>query len=114
MACFGLKPSTSLGFVKARLREIQHFYREGPRGAVAKEKKDNRAPKKKRRVSAVEEEVVNAIRSLPHLYERVLVFEPVQLREVFDHVAPLVPDLTIHSLRQVLDAQGIHFARPWG
>lgn len=131
MRHFGMKPSQSIGFIQERLGAIQEYFgvpQTGrPEGSVAsqvpsssgkkKRKRDAPAAKrrsKRRRASQIEPDVVKAIRANAGLHERLLVMEPVEIREIYNAVKDAIPDLDMAALRVVLDHQGIHYIRPYG
>jgi len=134
MTFFGLKPAKSTGYMVRCLTEIDDFLKgsSGKRKQPASDEAapaNNRAkrpcrpaepkglPKRpKEQGDALVELLVEAIKADTNLYERLLLYEPVEVGEVRKSLANFRPDLAglgESRLRAVLDAQGILFATTW-
>lgn len=71
------------------------------------------------KADALEQALEEAIRNDSELYERLLLFEPVELGEIRDRLAlntrhPELANIGEQRLRSFLDAQGVFFASSWG
>jgi len=137
MAFFGMKPSKSAGYMVRRLTEIDAFLqgssgkrkrsasdeattaspgRSGVRRRAAAEPKGQMPKRPREQGDALVELLVEAIKSDSNLYERLLLYEPVEVGEVRKSLASFRPDLAglgESRLRAVLDSQGILFATTW-
>lgn len=80
--------------------------------------KATRAEKAAEKAEALEQALADAIRSDTDLYERLLLFEPLEIHEIRDRLArnvdhPELASLGEQRLRNFLDAQGVIFASSW-
>ncbi|CAE8639307.1 unnamed protein product, partial [Polarella glacialis] len=76
----------------------------------------DRAAKAAAKAAELEQMVAEVIRSDTELYERLLLFEPVEIGELRDRLAAIRPELRSlgeQKLRKFLDSQGLIFANAW-
>merc|ERR1712176_318935 len=75
-----------------------------------------RAERSAAKAAELERMVADVIRSDTELYERLLLFEPVEISELRERLAALRPELRglgEQRLRKFLDAQGLLFSSAW-
>mmetsp|Transcript_38596 Transcript_38596/g.70186 ORF Transcript_38596/g.70186 Transcript_38596/m.70186 type:complete len:349 (+) Transcript_38596:74-1120(+) len=118
MDFFGMKPSRNQGFMVQRLNEVDAFLKGASGKSLARAPSDGvaRSPPK-RRVTEKGDDLVQllleAIRADTDLYERMLMYEPIEVAEVKKRLANFRPDLAglgEQRLRAFLDAQGVLLA----
>jgi len=88
----------------------------GAEASSANAKAAAKASKAAAKAADLEQAIANAIRGDTELYERLLLFEPVEINELRERLAAVQPELRglgEQRLRKFLDNQGLLFASSW-